>query len=275
MTGGQLDHYLARIRYFGALTTDSDVLSAVHCAHAAAIAFEDFDVVLGRFPRIDEQAVFAKLVVNRRGGYCFETNRLLEWALRTLGFTVRPLLAKVLVPGILQTQTHYVLVVDTAAGRWIADCGFGPLSLQRPMLLEDGFEDNQAGCHFHMENSGEGRFLLSLDSEEGGRMPLFTVDLAGSLAAAELAAAHHYCATSDASIFTAMPLAAIVAGNTRKSLIRSEFRTASDGSFSSHEATDEGDFRARCAEWFNVGLSYSDATALFAAAIRLNAVPSA
>ena len=83
-----LDAYLARIRLPARPTLDDLGLAAVQRAHRLAIPFENLDIRLGRGIRIDSESVFAKLVTAKRGGYCFEQNRLFADALTALGFTV-------------------------------------------------------------------------------------------------------------------------------------------------------------------------------------------
>ena len=79
--------YLARIRLGARPTLDHYGLAAMQRAHRLAIPFENLDIRLGRGVAIDSDAVFAKLVTAKRGGYCFEQNRLFADALDALGFT--------------------------------------------------------------------------------------------------------------------------------------------------------------------------------------------
>lgn len=67
----------------------------MHRAHRLAVPFENLDIPLRRGIAIDSASVFGKLVMRRRGGYRFEQNSLFLRALHSLGFTARPLLARV------------------------------------------------------------------------------------------------------------------------------------------------------------------------------------
>ena len=66
-----LDKYFARIEYTGPREPTLEVLNALSAAHAQRIPFENLDVLLGAGVDIQADAVFAKLVERRRGGYCF------------------------------------------------------------------------------------------------------------------------------------------------------------------------------------------------------------
>ena len=45
----------------------------------------------GRIPSLDTQDLYTKIVVCKRGGYCFELNKLFYELIKTLGFMVYPL----------------------------------------------------------------------------------------------------------------------------------------------------------------------------------------
>ncbi|HEY6814633.1 MAG TPA: arylamine N-acetyltransferase, partial [Croceibacterium sp.] len=92
-------------------------------AHRQAIPFENLDI-LRRLPiALDTESLLKKLVANRRGGYCFEQNRLLADMLAELGVSTRPLLARVRLGqagGAHPPRSHVLLLVE---GGWLADAG--------------------------------------------------------------------------------------------------------------------------------------------------------
>lgn len=134
-----LDGYFMRIGYTGPREPTLAVLHAITRAHAEAIPFENVDVLLGRPIRLEPAALYRKLVVDRRGGYCFEQNGLLLEVLSQLGFAVRPLSARVRVGtrdrGIDLPRTHLVLEVTIAGEVWITDVGVGSASLTAALRL--------------------------------------------------------------------------------------------------------------------------------------------
>ncbi len=78
--------YFQRIGYRGRFHPDLALLSALTQAHTQSIPFENLDVLLGLPISLEPEALFQKLVVDRRGGYCFEQNGLFLEVLRELGF---------------------------------------------------------------------------------------------------------------------------------------------------------------------------------------------
>jgi N-hydroxyarylamine O-acetyltransferase len=120
---------------------DAVGLEAVQRAHRMNIGFENLDVMLGRGVSVDPDAIFGKLVMGARGGYCFEHNALFGDMLGRLGFDNRPLLARVFL-GLPEDaapppMTHTFRLVDLDGQAWIADAGFGG-SYVPAMPLTDG-----------------------------------------------------------------------------------------------------------------------------------------
>lgn len=139
--GIDLDAYLARIGYGGPLDPTPDTLSALATAHLATIPFEALDVLSGRGVDLSPDAVEAKLVRARRGGYCYEQNGLFRRALAALGFEADALLARVRLgwrPGDLPNpRTHMALKVTLDCEAHLVDVGFGGLTPSAPLRLSE------------------------------------------------------------------------------------------------------------------------------------------
>ena len=140
-----LDAYLQRIAYAGPREPTLGVLTAICAAHPAAIAFENIDPLLGRPPSLAPEALHAKLIQQRRGGYCYEQNAVLRLALLQLGFQVTSLAARVVwmsppeAPP--RARSHMLLKVelpDAPQDSFIADAGFGGRLLGAPLRLQPG-----------------------------------------------------------------------------------------------------------------------------------------
>jgi N-hydroxyarylamine O-acetyltransferase len=134
-----LDAYLNRIGYSGPATPTLDTLAAIHYLHPRAIAFENLNPLLGWPVSLDTESLLAKLVSGGRGGYCFEHNLLLSACLTRLGFRVTWLAARVLLnrpEGAAAPRSHMVLLVEVDGRQYIADVGFGGLTLTAPLRFE-------------------------------------------------------------------------------------------------------------------------------------------
>jgi N-hydroxyarylamine O-acetyltransferase len=134
-----IDAYCARIRYDGARTPTLEALRAIALCHPRAIAFENVSVAAGGVPDLSLDALEAKLVRSKRGGYCYEQTGLLQAALTAFGFAVTGLAARVryrLPPDLVTPRSHMVLRVDLPEGRFLVDGGFGGLTLTAPVMLD-------------------------------------------------------------------------------------------------------------------------------------------
>jgi N-hydroxyarylamine O-acetyltransferase len=156
-----VDAYLERI---GLDTSSHPSLNEVHRAHATTIPFENFDPYGGRPVSLRPADLEDKLVVRRRGGYCFEHNLLLRAALESLGATqVEPMLARVrLSPPESRALNHLLLRVNDDRGTWLADVGFGGGGLLEPLPFEPGVETEQSGWAYRLVVDGRELVLQSL-----------------------------------------------------------------------------------------------------------------
>jgi len=143
-----LDAYLARIGLRGRPS-----VAEVHRAHVTSIPFENLDPHCGMPVSLVVEDLERKLISERRGGYCFEQNLLLKAALEALGAKVDLFLARVRfgVPtGVTRPRTHLVLRVRADSADWLADVGFGTVSLLDPLPFGPGAEHVQSGWRFRV-----------------------------------------------------------------------------------------------------------------------------
>ncbi|PSN13518.1 arylamine N-acetyltransferase [filamentous cyanobacterium CCT1] len=138
LAAADLEAYFQRIGYEGSRPPTLATLQGIHLRHPQAIAFENLSSFLGHSVDLELSSLVQKLVYGDRGGYCFEQNALLRSVLTTLGFAVTGLGARVLwnlPPDTLTPRSHMVLLVEIEGEPYIADVGFGGLTLTAPLRL--------------------------------------------------------------------------------------------------------------------------------------------
>jgi N-hydroxyarylamine O-acetyltransferase len=143
MNDFDLDGYFARIRYGGSTDASLATLRALHLAHPQAIPFENIDALTGVSVGLDIASLQDKIFRKGRGGYCFEHNLILMHALEALGFSVSGLAARVLwgqPDDAVTARSHMLLRIELEGRTWIADVGFGGLTLTAPLLLQPDLE---------------------------------------------------------------------------------------------------------------------------------------
>ncbi|HKQ28843.1 MAG TPA: arylamine N-acetyltransferase [Burkholderiales bacterium] len=138
-----LKGYFERIGFRGAPSPTLETLQQLHLLHAQAIPFEGISPFIGEEVRLDIASVQEKLIRRGRGGYCFEQNVLFWRVLRTIGFSVIGLGGRVRLnwaDDFITPRGHMLLLVTLPEGRYIADVGFGGLTLTAAVRLEPGVE---------------------------------------------------------------------------------------------------------------------------------------
>ncbi len=175
-----LDAYFRRIGYRGHTAPTFAALREIHALHAAAIPFENLSPLLGEPVPLDLASLEAKLVRSARGGWCFEQNLLFAHVLEALGFDVTRLAARVRwsVPaGVTTARSHMLMRVRLEEGDYIADVGFGGVTLTGPLALIAGVEQptphephrlmaEGAGYRLEARIAGEWHALYHFDLHE-------------------------------------------------------------------------------------------------------------
>ncbi|WP_293874066.1 MULTISPECIES: arylamine N-acetyltransferase [unclassified Sphingomonas] len=259
-----LDAYLARINLPARVTPDAEGLGRLQREHRLAIPFENLDVRLGRGIAIDSASVFAKLVTAKRGGYCFEHNRLFMDALAALGFRVRPLLARVWL-GVADTPplTHTLSLVTIGDRDWIADAGFGG-SYAPVMALADGWEaEAPDGAWFRLDRDPRHGWMLHRKGDAGstdgrgtgpGWQPQYSFHET-EVFDGDLALSNHWTSTAPASRFTQVTIASIVLPHGLAGLTDRRYHRRAGDNRSEAEITDPRVYRMRMSLMFGIDLT--------------------
>jgi N-hydroxyarylamine O-acetyltransferase len=208
-----LDAYLARVGYEGPRSATAAVLADLHLAHATHIPFENLDILLGRPVRLDLEALQAKLVRGKRGGYCFEHNTLFAAALEHFGFRVTRLAARVRLGATrLLPRTHMLLKVSVGGEPWLADVGFGAGGPLHPVPLEAARVTRQFGRDYRLvEEAG----LWVLQSQQGAAwqdLYAFTLEPQHPV---DFEMANHYTSTHPSSRFVQTVIAQLATPEAR------------------------------------------------------------
>ncbi len=96
----------------------------MHRQQAFTVPFENLDIYRGRPIHIDPTSILAKLVDEKRGGYCYEVNGLFELLLERLGFPCTTPAARNAMSGPPYMQkSHKLLPIEVEQRSWLADRG--------------------------------------------------------------------------------------------------------------------------------------------------------
>ncbi|MFN0094504.1 MAG: arylamine N-acetyltransferase family protein [Dehalococcoidia bacterium] len=169
-----VDAYLSRIGYTGPRAPTLANLRAIHLAHMHSVPFENIDIYFKRRTvELDTNAMFAKVVGERRGGFCYELNGLFAALLRELGFDVTYLSGRTVDKGRERPEfDHLLLLVDVEGRRIIADVGFGDSSRLPMDLDEPGPQGDPPGA-WRLAHDDDGDWTLLSNANAGKWNPVY------------------------------------------------------------------------------------------------------
>ena len=173
-----VEKYFERIGLSSEPALSPEFLAALQLAHVTTVPYENLDILLGQPIDLSVDAVYRKVVENRRGGYCFELNALLAALLRDLGFSVRDYLGRFLKgESGIPLRRHRIIGVMLDGVECILDVGLGQSGPRIPLVLAEGLVQEQFGESYRFERDVElGWVLLQLRGEEWQRLYSFTTE---------------------------------------------------------------------------------------------------
>lgn len=232
------DVYLARIGYEGALTLSIETLRGLHRAHVMTVPFENLDIHLGRAISLDPADLFRKIVVDRRGGYCFELNGLFALLLEDVGFAVTRLAARVSsgAEGV-RPRSHQLLMVTVGNTSWIVDVGFGGHGLLEPLRLVFGEEARQGHECFRLVAGERGEYLLQ-GEREGAWVDLYSFGLDACLPVDYTFASYYHSHAPD-SLFMQKRICTMPTPEGRKTLTDMVLKVRGGGDTQERQISDE------------------------------------
>lgn len=228
-----LENYFARIGYTGPRAATLEVLQALHRLHPQAIPFENLNPLTRRAVKLDLESIEHKLVDQHRGGYCFEQNALLANVLTQLGFNITPMLGRVLwgreADAPVPPRTHMVLRIDLDNEAWIADVGFGSVTLTTPLRLATGLAQRTPLGTFRLADASRDARYLEVQARDESWVRVYRFDLQ-PVEWIDYETSNWYTSTSPDSIFASNLIVCRVLSEVRLTLLNDQLsERAADG----------------------------------------------
>ena len=252
----QPERYLDRIGYKGHREPTAGVLRDLHRAHMLSVPFENLDIPAKRPIVLEADRLLHKVVELRRGGFCYELNGAFAWLLRSLGFDVKMLSARVArKDGSFSPEfDHMALEVRDAAGDcWLADVGFGDCFLD-PLSLSRLSDSPQLGWTYRLITDELVYWLQRKSNESDWATQYQFTRTPHQLE--EFAPMCHFHQTSLESSFTQRRLCSLARSDGRITLENWRFITTKNAIKTEIGIAGEEDFRRLLLERFAVALDW-------------------
>jgi N-hydroxyarylamine O-acetyltransferase len=249
----EIDKYLKRISHNLPIEISLGGFTSLHLQHLYSIPFENLDIHIGRKIVLDFENIYNKIVMNNRGGFCYEMNGLFYSVLTSLGFIVKMVSARVYdgtEPG--PEFDHMALIVDLGGTEYLADVGFGD-SFREPLKFETGISQNQGSKYYRIESIGENSYILKqsdngIDFSNMYRFSTTTRELRDFIQMC------NYHQTSPLSHFTQKRIITIAKPNGRITISGRKLIETLEGNRTESEIESEEDFNKLLTEHFGVVL---------------------
>lgn len=172
-----VENYLTQLNINTTLTGLS-LISHIKAQHIATLPFSSCNVILNANLSLDAEALFERVVFNRTGGYCFEHNKVMYLVLKYLGFSVKPLIARVLLDGNEDNgRLHRVTLLTFEGEQYLIDVGFGAMNPRFIVPLKNGDIDTINGRYTVIEMDNN-HYRLEYTSANTQPITLYRFDLA-------------------------------------------------------------------------------------------------
>lgn len=171
--------YLQRLGYDTPPAPTLQTLQALQLRHVCSFAFENLSSLMRLPVPLELLSVEQKVLLDGRGGYCYELNQMFLALLQELGFEARGITGRVVMggpPDARTARTHRLSLVTLDGVRYITDVGFGGMVPSSPLQLDT--EAVQATAHepYRLTFDGQGSYTLWAQVAEEWR-GLYVFDL--------------------------------------------------------------------------------------------------
>jgi len=248
-----LDAYLERIQYQGAIDISWQTLQNLHMAHTLQVPFENLDIHLGQPIVLEPTTLFDKIVRRKRGGYCHEINGLFALMLQQIGFPVEYHMARVMYGAkSLRPRSHQLLLVTLEQQQWIADVGFGGYGLIAPLELKCGIPEQQFTEEFQITlDESYGYVLQCRNQNQWQNLYAFTSE---TYLPIDFVPANYMASTSPDSLFTQRKICTIPTPQGRIFLVGRKLKVTSNGKTQDFEIKTNDEYLQVLNQYFGIAI---------------------
>lgn len=251
-----VDEILNRIEYTGSREPSLDVLIALQHAYLYTVPFENLDIHARVKIKLDTQKFYEKIILNHRGGFCYESNALFSFLLDALGFDVSILAAKMTNSEISSPGYSHMALKVSLDQDYLVDVGNGQ-SVRDPMPIPGDVISQSEGIRYKVGQYSSHEYALFYRTEETDWLPRFVFSN-DHRHLEEFSVMCHYHQTSPASIFTQQRLVTLAMPNGRITMTDDTLTITQDDKEETHAIETKAQMEDMLHKYFNISVQIPD-----------------
>jgi N-hydroxyarylamine O-acetyltransferase len=250
----EIAKYFERINYNGTIVPTLQLLNTLQKLHLLSVPFENLDIHYKIPIELDLTKIFEKVVNKRRGGFCYELNGLFYELLKSIGFHVKMVSARVFNN---QQQTfspefdHLTIIAKINSTDYLVDVGFGEFAFL-PLRIElNKIQDDERGS-FRIEKYDDEYYKVSKLVDEN-----WMTEYMFSLRERDLSEFKDMCLyhqTSPHSHFTQSKLCSLATEKGRITVTADKIKIKEEDTITELPVSSEEEFLSALKKYFNIGL---------------------
>jgi len=173
-----VNQYLKKLSFDKPIKNLQDITKLIQ-AHLATFSFSSGKVLLKNEISLELSDIYETIVIQKRGGYCFEHNKLFYEVLKDLGFDVEFFLARVInntnneVP-----QTHRFTILNFKGEKYLIDVGVGFHSPSIPVKFGKEISKAHLNIGYKVETYDDNTLgLVKIENNVPFRVTQFNLNL--------------------------------------------------------------------------------------------------
>ncbi len=157
-----IEKYLTRINYTGERKPSIEVLRVLQKNHLLHVPFENLDIHNHQPIILNVDNFFDKIVLRKRGGFCYELNGLFHSLLVALGFDTKIISARVYSKDETYSPEydHLAIAVKIDGKEYLSDVGFGEFAFL-PLEISVGKMQHDQRGDFIIEKHEDDYYRVS------------------------------------------------------------------------------------------------------------------
>jgi N-hydroxyarylamine O-acetyltransferase len=251
-----IETYLDRIGYDRPAGLNAESLFGLHRTHLLTVPFENLDIHFGKPIHLTTQALWDKIVVRRRGGFCYELNGMFAWLLEQIGFEVTYLNGRVYNKAGERGREfdHLTLLVKIPdeEPNWLVDVGYGD-SFFEPLNFDYNGKQEQGLRAYRLDSVEDGFDLLQKDYD-GNWNPQYFFDLQARNFPGDYEEGCKYHQTSPQSSFTREPVISLATPDGRITLDSKYLIVTSNGKRIKRKLSGDAEYQELLKYYFGIKL---------------------